>query len=41
MTINYSILDFWPNYYIPQEIKDTFITLGPKPSLIDITVKDK
>jgi hypothetical protein len=30
VTIDYSVLDSWPEHHIPQEIRDTFIALGSK-----------
>ena len=41
MTIDYSVLDSWPEHHIPQEIRDAFITLGPEPGSTDLLVEDK
>ncbi|RDL37295.1 uncharacterized protein BP5553_04728 [Venustampulla echinocandica] len=41
VVVDYSILDSWPNHYIPLEIRDAFITLGSKLSSTDIPVEDE
>jgi hypothetical protein len=41
VVIDYSVLDSWPNYYIPQELRDTFIALGPEPDTTGVLVVDK
>jgi hypothetical protein len=41
VVVNYSVLDFWPDHHIPQEIRDAFITLGSKPGSMDPPVEDK
>ncbi|KAH9209869.1 hypothetical protein DL95DRAFT_449133 [Leptodontidium sp. 2 PMI_412] len=41
VVVDYSVLDSWPDYYIPQEIRDAFITLGPEPGSIDTQVEDE
>jgi hypothetical protein len=41
VVVDYSVLDSWPNYHIPQEIRDTFITLGSEPGSTDTPVEDE
>jgi hypothetical protein len=39
--VDYSVLDSWPDHYIPQEIRDTFITLGSDAGSTDTPVEDE
>ena len=41
VAIDYSILDSWPDCYIPQEIRDAFIALGPELGTTGILVVDE
>ncbi len=41
VVVDYSVLDSQPNYYIPQEIRDAFITLGSKLGSTDTLVEDE
>jgi hypothetical protein len=41
VVIDYSVLDSWPDYHIPQEIRDAFITLGSEPGSTDTPVEDE
>jgi hypothetical protein len=41
VVIDYSVLDSWPDHYIPQEIRDAFVTLGSVPGSTDAPVEDK
>jgi hypothetical protein len=41
VTIDYSVLDSWPDYYILQEIRDAFIALGSKAGSIQAPVIDR
>lgn len=41
VVVDYSVLDSWPDHHIPQEIRDAFITLGPKPGSTDALVQDE
>jgi hypothetical protein len=41
VVVDYSVLDSWPNNHIPQEIRDAFITLGPKPGSTNALVEDE
>lgn len=41
VVVDYSVLDSWPDYHIPQEIRDTFISLGSEPGSMDTPVEDE
>ncbi|KFZ14828.1 hypothetical protein V501_03042 [Pseudogymnoascus sp. VKM F-4519 (FW-2642)] len=41
VVVDYSVLDSWPDYHIPQEIRDAFITLGFEPGSSDTPVEDE
>lgn len=41
VVIDYSVLDSWPDYHIPQEIRDAFITLGSESGSHDALVEDE
>ncbi|KFZ18957.1 hypothetical protein V502_03896, partial [Pseudogymnoascus sp. VKM F-4520 (FW-2644)] len=41
VVVNYSVLDSWPDYHIPQEIRDAFFTLGFEPGSMDTPVEDE
>jgi len=41
VVVDYSVLDSWPDYHIPQEIRDAFITLGSEPGSTDTLVEDE
>jgi hypothetical protein len=41
VTIDYSVLDSWPEHHIPQEIRDTFTALGSEAGSTQTLVTDK
>jgi Domain of unknown function (DUF6570) len=41
VTIDYSVLDSWPEHHIPQEIRDAFIALGSEAGSIQAPVTDE
>jgi hypothetical protein len=41
VVIDYSVLDSWPDHHIPQELRDTFIALGPEPDTAGVLVVDE
>jgi hypothetical protein len=41
VVIDYSVLDSWPNHYIPQEIRDAFITLDSESGSTVAPVEDE
>ena len=41
MTVDYSVLDSWPEHHIPQEIRDAFIALGSEAGSNKASVTDE
>jgi hypothetical protein len=41
VVVDYSVLDSWPDHYIPQDIREAFITLGSEPGSIYTLVEDE
>lgn len=41
VTIDYSVLDSWPDHHIPQEIRDAFIAVGSEVGLTQAPVTDE
>jgi hypothetical protein len=41
VVIDYSVLDAWPDYHIPQEIRDAFITVESGPGCTGAMVEDE
>jgi hypothetical protein len=41
VAVDYTVLDSWPEYYIPQEIRDAFIALGFEAGSVQALVTDK
>jgi hypothetical protein len=41
VVIDYRVLDSWPNHYIPQEIRDAFVTLGSKSNSTTTLIEDE
>jgi hypothetical protein len=41
VVVDYSVLDSWADYHIPQEIRDAYIILGAEPGSTDTPVEDE